>query len=747
MMDWNGVTSFELDLLGRVTSVNDHNDKTTGYTYDSVSNQTSIAYPDGSTARYTYDLLGRLTNLKDAENQNTVYAYDAASQLISQAYANGWDETYEYDSVGQLLRQYSTDPSNAANKSVEHLYTYDAQGNVLTEYRSGSHGMGRFNLTHTYDALNRLTKTTGDQGYKSHEYTYDSLGNLTYEKIHNKGTDYKCNNLNQQIQKIVDGKDTYNYSFDSRGNLVQGIYTKKNTVVEQYVYDASNRMVKGTNESGEQSHYIYNGLGYLVGNEWIIKANSYGYHGVNTNPSEQVDGVVRVCTAHKNTTGQGHKNPTGAGHFTDRGQTNDGGSTTGGTEGGILPTINNKQAVVHKDYVLDYTSPLKNVILETESGVGGLTYRYVYGLEKVETVITGITNGAGSVMQYVYGDETGELVLTSKDPGKDVVKNSIVKLWYHHDNLGSTDYLTSNVDGKVISYVTYDDWGALTAKAVLKMGSRELDLVQSYTTYDYDMVLGVYFAQARIYDAGDRRFMAADPVKGALANPQTLAQYTYVLDNPRIWVDPLGNTYTAVFTDRNGKIVGGGMSLVDDRFSADGYFGVREVSMLLRSLGYGSETLWQYGICYLGITDFSTGVDTTLSADLRNFIFTGTPVVAKDMGGNPSGVYFKYFYSPFPNQDRTYVNLNSLANYLGLNVRFYKTSDFSSNLWLDQVMKIGIETGKYLQKSLNQLVLGNYTDDVTWLGTSTQVIASMANLDLPMDIRDLVYDIQNWEWS
>jgi len=50
---------------------------------------------------------------------------------------------------------------------------------------------------------------------------------------------------------------------------------------------------------------------------------------------------------------------------------------------------------VHKDYVLDYTSPLKNVIIEYESGVGGLTYRYVYGIEKLSVRITPVTGGAG----------------------------------------------------------------------------------------------------------------------------------------------------------------------------------------------------------------------------------------------------------------------------------------------------------------------------------------------------------------
>jgi RHS repeat-associated protein len=121
-----------------------------------------------------------------------------------------------------------------------------------------------------------------------------------------------------------------------------------------------------------------------------------------------------------------------------------------------------------------------------------------------------------------------------------MVVNNVVKLYYHLDHLGTTDFLTDNTKGDVASYVTYDDWGALTAKAVLKMGVRELDLVQDYTGHPYDMVLGLYYAKARMYDADDRRFMAVDPVKGWIGNPQTLVQYTYCLNNPIIFIDPLG---------------------------------------------------------------------------------------------------------------------------------------------------------------------------------------------------------------
>jgi hypothetical protein len=320
---------------------------------------------------------------------------------------------------------------------------------------------------------------------------------LVFEKNGNgakKGNEYWYNNLNQQIRKLVDGKDNYSYEFDNRGNLIKGVYhgnrANSNKIIEGYIYDATNRMAMGANKKGEQSHYIYNGLGYLVGNEWIIEKNAYGYHGVGAHldPADQVNGVV-VCDRHSNSTGQGHINPIGKGH------------TAGGTIGGVSSNIDNKKfAVVHKDFVLDYTSPLRDVIMEYEGGGGALAYRYVYGLDKVETVIYGALNGAGPQTQYLYNHVNGKSDIVTNGPSGAPGEQQVVKLYYHHGHLGGAEYLTDNVAGKVTSYVSYDDWGALTSKAILKMGVRELDLVQEYTGHPYDQVLGLYYAKARMYD-------------------------------------------------------------------------------------------------------------------------------------------------------------------------------------------------------------------------------------------------------
>ena len=108
-----------------------------------------------------------------------------------------------------------------------------------------------------------------------------------------------------------------------------------------------------------------------------------------------------------------------------------------------------------------------------------------------------------------------------------------------------------------------DEWGNITHNAVLKCGTRELDLVKTYTGHERDSVLGMYYAKARMYDTadkhgsskgnklGDKRFTAVDPVKGNVRNPQSLVQYTYVLNNPLMYVDPLGQYYIVANTSRS----------------------------------------------------------------------------------------------------------------------------------------------------------------------------------------------------
>ena len=494
MVDWTGTTTFEVDLLNRITKTTDTKGNVVGYTYDATGNQTSVSYPDGTTATKTYDLLGQLKTVTETDGRTTTYTYDGMGRISKMEYPHGWVEDYHYDSIGQLLKVEDTDPTQKDMKQQKHVYEYDACGNMTYEYMRGN-GTGEATVenTYTYDALHRVISVHENYGNDNRSYTYDSLGNLTYETAQgNKSVDYKLNNLNQITSSSDDGwKTSTTCTYDKRGNLIQELYTKNNkqSVTGAYTYDETNKMVKGVNDIGESSEYLYNGLGALVTNTWTIKKNAYGYHDVQLSAVIEGETVVDADSGKK-----AKKEKKTAEEVT------------------ASPELNKTSTVV-KEFVVDYTTETHEPLMEHE--VNGLDYRYVYGNDRLSVNITGVENGSSKLIE----------------------DGNQIRLYYHMDYLGTADYLTSPLTGKVESWTHYNEWGEITHNAVLKCGQRELDMVKRYATHDYDQVLGMYYAKARFYDAEHRRFVAMDPLKGRVDDPMTMIQYIYVLNSPLNYVD------------------------------------------------------------------------------------------------------------------------------------------------------------------------------------------------------------------
>ena len=84
-------------------------------------------------------------------------------------------------------------------------------------------------------------------------------------------------------------------------------------------------------------------------------------------------------------------------------------------------------------------------------------------------------------------------------------------LYAHTDILGSLSYLT-RPDGSGYAAFDYGPWGDIDPTQCLD-AVYGIALAASYTGHGYDAVLEVWFAQARLYDAGDRRFTAVDPIE------------------------------------------------------------------------------------------------------------------------------------------------------------------------------------------------------------------------------------------
>ena len=106
--------------------------------------------------------------------------------------------------------------------------------------------------------------------------------------------------------------------------------------------------------------------------------------------------------------------------------------------------------------------------------------------------------------------------------------------FYFQDDLGSPMRLTDETGRSEEAY-GFDEFGndIRTAKDIFQ------DSMQSFgfTGYQMDSAGGLYFAQARRYDAGAGRFVSEDFLKGHVAVPYTMNHYNYCWNRPMDLVD------------------------------------------------------------------------------------------------------------------------------------------------------------------------------------------------------------------
>jgi RHS repeat-associated protein len=111
------------------------------------------------------------------------------------------------------------------------------------------------------------------------------------------------------------------------------------------------------------------------------------------------------------------------------------------------------------------------------------------------------------------------------------------------DHLGSPRIITDNT-GKVIARKDFNAFGDETnsAQRTELLGYKPEEIRQDYTGYQKDDESGLEFAQARYYNNKHGRFTSVDPMTGSanVKDPQTFNRYSYVLNSPYKFSDPLG---------------------------------------------------------------------------------------------------------------------------------------------------------------------------------------------------------------
>ncbi|WP_161668725.1 RHS repeat-associated core domain-containing protein [Kallotenue papyrolyticum] len=143
---------------------------------------------------------------------------------------------------------------------------------------------------------------------------------------------------------------------------------------------------------------------------------------------------------------------------------------------------------------------------------GSTTTRYTQDLVAPLSQILQLTQGTQRT-DYVYGHE------------RLLALEGTAQTWYGSDALGSVRQ-TLDATGAALTALHYDPWGTPP--------------VFGFTGELQDGTRGLVYLRARWYQPQHGRFLSRDPWIGSEEEPQTLAYYAYVHNDPANWTDPTG---------------------------------------------------------------------------------------------------------------------------------------------------------------------------------------------------------------
>jgi len=235
------------------------------YDYDAQGNRTTLTETTDTQSRvtrYTFDTLNRLKTVQDPDGNSTTYDYDAVGNRIGMSHQNGIQTDYVYDELNRLTRLSHKDATNVTLKQFD--YTLLANGKRAKIEESN----GR-TTDYTYDNLYRLTtEAIFDPVNANHNaaYTYDQVGNRTFEVVNGVSTQYTVDANDRLVQ--TGGKL---YTHDAQGNTLTETLDGD---VTHYTYNAKHELISSS-KAGAATVYLYNADRIRIGKGDATKQSLY----------------------------------------------------------------------------------------------------------------------------------------------------------------------------------------------------------------------------------------------------------------------------------------------------------------------------------------------------------------------------------------------------------------------------------------------------------------------------------------
>jgi len=591
MLDGSGLTRYTYDALNRLTEVIDARTQNTRYEWTPTGKRSRVIYPDNSSVSYEYDAAGQLIKVTDASG-TTSYTYDENGRIATRTLPNGGVSTYSYDALGQVTEIRHAGPGGELLEQLK--YAYDPVGNQIHGERtmSGSDesnpaGSPKIDAAdYVYDALNQLTAVQRLNGKRT-EYTYDAVGNRLSKTVTDGGITTAEQYVYDAANKLLhweNGVDSKDYEYDLRGNLIKVTGTdsaaalralqeklakpmEKDPSVGDVTYglpgmetdvdagltpdaDATPDAGSDANEgvldetaAGMESSFVTGEGASVAGVTYVTEEkddlllldalnaqlDSLALGSYQWNAADRLVGYTDASgnTVSYRYNGDGQRIFMGI--AIEDGSVQDGylPSNPAGNRDGWEPQYKKRQMDIYfvNDITLDIPAPLT----ATDATGTGWKQNYVYG-----------AGGERISMSYLPSADANNG--WEPQPGASgAAPNTTPKtLYYLSDALGSVLGLEA-ADGSISARYQYDEFGVAENPEKFDPNWPGPDNLFGYTGLGYDYYSGLSFANARYFDPTKGRFISEDTYEGEITNPLSLNLYTYVQNNPLIYVDPTGH--------------------------------------------------------------------------------------------------------------------------------------------------------------------------------------------------------------
>ena len=576
-----GTQHFEYDALGHVTEAADENGNITRYEYTPNGNLSKVTDALGNETFYQYDAMGHLTQTSctgtgGEQTQNTAYTWDKEGHVVAVTDQLGDMEIYTYDPAGRMTSKTDRD-------GYETAISYGADGQV-EEIRYAD---GR-TVSLTYNAIRQLEEVKDWLG--TTKIAMDEAGRVSsVTDPYGKTVGYEWGRMGERTAVLYpDGrKAAYEYNKVMQLTAMKLISNKEQEKTIRYCYDEAGRLTGKQFPGGNRTDYRYNGAGKV---EEILHTGAdfteryhYGYDvmGNKITAEKERPGLLEDSGSFS----YGYDELNRLIHVSQNGKTlrsygydafgNRSKKTEYQTAGELVTTYryNTKNQLMQendahgtKDYAYDHRGNLLSV-------TSGEEVLKAYWFDAANQMSSSMGRTDGTIQKAVYqynglGHRMGQSIATGDAAPARTIRYTLdltrqyhnllqktgngpdqTYFWdgnvagmeeegrdhfYFQDDLGSPMRLTDEAGRSEEAY-GFDEFGndIRTAKDIFQ------DSMQSFgfTGYQMDSAGGLYFAQARRYDAGAGRFVSEDFLKGHIAVPYTMNHYSYCWNRPMDLVD------------------------------------------------------------------------------------------------------------------------------------------------------------------------------------------------------------------